>query len=262
VRRSDALFYFKMGAELTKLTKRAFQVRKSFLFTLRRFFEGLLDFVYPPTCLLCGERLETKEPFCSTCLEKSLDSLALVSQKGRKDFPHLRGEVFFDEIVSCWDYTSDVEEIIHRIKYQRGKKLGLFMGQTAGEALRGHFRRWKDGLFVPVPLHKVRKRERGFNQSEILCRGLSEYISFRVCPDLLVRHRNTATQTKLDAQGRQENVKDAFEVHHSDLVVGKRVVLVDDVVTTGATMNSCAKSLKNAGAKEVVGVALARPKLG
>ena len=179
----------------------------------------------------------TQEPFCSACSEKSLDSLELASQKGRKDFPHLSGEVFFDEIVSCWAYTPDLEKIIHRIKYQRGKKLGLFLGRTAGEALRGHFRRWKDGLLVPVPLHKVRKRERGFNQSEILCQGLSKYISFQVCPDLLVRHRNTKTQTRLSAQERQENVKDAFEVQRSDLVVGKRIVLVDDVVTTGASVS-------------------------
>ncbi len=251
-----------MSLKLARVKERAFQFGKLLWFFIKRFFEGLLDFVYPPTCLLCGERLETEGAFCLTCLKKFLDSLELASQKGRKDFPRLRDEVFFDEMVSCWAYTPDLEKVIHRIKYQRGKKLGFFMGRKAGEALRGHFRGWKDGLFVPVPLHKVRKRERGFNQSEILCRGLSKHISFRVCPDLLVRHRNTATQTKLDAQERQENVRDAFEVHHSGLVVGKRVVLVDDVVTTGATMNSCAKSLKKAGAKEVVGVALARPKLG
>ena len=227
--------------------------------TLKKFFESILDFIYPPICLLCGERTEGDRQICPDCWDKFLDTLKLNFQKYKKDFHHLTGEIFFDEMVTCWTYTSEIEKLIHRVKYQRGKKLAILLGRTAGKNLQQVFKGWDDTLIIPVPLHRVRQRERGYNQSELLCQGLAAHIPVPISSDLLFRHRNTPSQTKLTAQERHENVKDAFTIRQPDRLAGKKIILVDDVSTTGATMNSCASCLKKAGAEKVIGIALARP---
>lgn len=154
-----------------------------------------------------------------------------------------------------------METLIHRIKYQMGRKLGVLLGRVVGEALRTYFQSWDDGVMLPVPLHRIRQRERGYNQSALLCQGMEECIQIPINSRLLVRNRHTSTQTKLTALERQKNVREAFEVRCSERLEGRRIILVDDVSTTGATMNSCASVLRKAGADEIVGVALARPKL-
>ena len=250
-----------MAFRLKSGKTRAFRNGKPSGFGVREIFESLLDFVYPPTCLLCETRLEEEAHLCAACWETLADSLNPRVQKGREDFRHFTGTIFFDAVVTCWEYTPSVETIIHRLKYERGRKLGLCIARAAGEALKAHFDGWGDDLLVPIPLHKIRKRERGFNQSAILCRGLTDFLSFPVCPDALVRQRNTPSQTALNAEERQENVRDAFRVRRPEVVAGRQIALVDDVVTTGATMNGCAEVLREAGAERVVGVALVRPVL-
>ena len=91
--------------------------------------------------------------------------------------------------------------------------------------------------------------------------AIASKLSFQILPDFLVRRRNTSTQTKLSAEKRQRNVEGAFSLRGTNLIAGKKVILVDDVITTGSTMNSCASVLKEAGAKKIVGIALARPVL-
>ena len=233
--------------------------------------DALLDFIYPPVCLLCDERLEENEFLCPLCRENFLASLRPFIQKGRSDFPHLTVEICFDKVVTCWEYSDKIDQLIHRMKYQNGRKLGYLLGCIAGESLDVYLGprgvgiqgegdvTTEDRIMIPVPLHSIRKRERGYNQSEILCRGLASKLNVPVRSDLVRRLRNTQSQTRLKAQKREKNVTDAFCVRNPDEVFGKQIILVDDVCTTGATLNSCAYSLKKAGAICVIGVALARP---
>ena len=224
-----------------------------------RLIQNFLDFIYPPVCLLCDARLEENTPLCPGCLEAFLGSMTVTSQRGRKDFHHLTGDIFFDEVVTFWDYTPEMETLIHRVKYQRGIKLGVFLGSMVGRAFQEFSDDGKYDLLVPVPLHRTRRRERGYNQSGLVCRGMANHIPADVHEGVLKRRRHTATQTHLSAHERQKNVKNAFAVHNHHPVNGKSLLLVDDVVTTGATMNSCAVALKQAGAHRVIGLALARP---
>lgn len=120
-------------------------------------------------------------------------------------------------------------------------------------------------LIIPVPLHPSRWRERGFNQSEVLAVGLARALARqaagaapRVAKDCLRRKRATAPQTGLSVSARRENLRGAFEVVKPDAVRGRRIVLVDDVMTTGATLSTCARALKHAGAAQVMGLTLAR----
>lgn len=225
----------------------------------RFLFEGLLDFIYPPVCLTCEERIESRDVVCKDCYQRINDSLKILIQNRKLQFPQLKGRISLSRVITFWPYTDEIEKLISRLKYHRGKKEGVLLGGIIGEKGLEYFRTWSSDFLVPVPLHSVRQRERGYNQSEILCETLVEHFGIPMKKDIVIRLRNTKSQTRLTARERQENVRDAFRVKNPEMVKGKRVVLVDDVMTTGATLNSCAHALKKAGAVEIVGLAAARP---
>ena len=168
-------------------------------------------------------------------------------------------EPFFDGIFTCWEFNADLEQLIHQMKYSQMKNLARFFGKTAGEMLASCLNKDDFQIILSLPLHKVRQRERGYNQSEWIGAGLSEWTGIPILSKILLRKKYTQTQTGLSGEARQENVSDAFEVRHPERVRNLSVLIVDDVVTTGATMNACARSLKEAGAALVFGLALARP---
>ncbi|MEW6303592.1 MAG: phosphoribosyltransferase family protein [Verrucomicrobiota bacterium] len=144
-----------------------------------------------------------------------------------------------------------VRGVIHRYKYNSARWFEPFLAglliRQAAPTLRGG--EWD--MIVPVPLFKIREREREFNQSERLARRLAEAVSLPVRTDLLVRTQPTMTQTKLTRTKRAENVRDAFGLREGARLQGERVVVVDDVLTTGATTSACAKILRSAGAGDV-----------
>ncbi len=145
------------------------------------------------------------------------------------------------------------------MKYGGWTKLGVDWGHQLGEAVRG----WSSGApfdaVLPVPLHRAKVRERGYNQSECLARGAAAALRLPLVPHLLCRHRFTATQTGLESEERSRNVEGAFSLAVPQAVNprGKRFLLVDDVITTGATLRSCARVLYGAGAQPVVCCAVA-----
>lgn len=117
---------------------------------------------------------------------------------------------------------------------------------------------WKDSILVPMPLFLKREKDRGYNQSEALSEELSKALTVPMITNALVKTKATAEQMKLSAKERQENVKGAFEIKNPTSIAGKKVFLVDDVYTTGSTMQECARVLRAAGAKKVWGIAIAR----
>jgi ComF family protein len=247
--------------DLFQIKKKAFRAGRPFSIHIRSFLTGLLDFICPPICLLCDARLEKENPICDLCWKTVLDSVKIQHQRKKKDFPHLSEKLTIDCATTCWPYTPEIERIIHQIKYQKWRKLGVFFGKQMGNILKKDFKKLENTWMIPVPLHKIRRRDRGFNQSELLCGGLATVIPVPVHEKILVRLCDTKSQTKLSARERELNVEDVFAVQNPRLVDGKRIFLVDDVVTTGATVNACAKVLKEAGAEQVIGIALARPQI-
>jgi len=138
----------------------------------------------------------------------------------------------------------------------------MYFGPHLTDWLVGAARRWidwreVDGI-VPVPLHPRKQRHREFNQAEYLAAGLSRSVNVPVLQRSLRRVKDTTTQTRLDAESRARNLHGAFVVRDATATGGKRLVILDDVFTTGATMNSCAKVLRRAGAKDVMALAVAR----
>lgn len=147
-------------------------------------------------------------------------------------------------------------QILYQIKYDGNTHLAENMGVSLGQQLKNSVFSNAD-LLIPIPLHKAKKVLRGFNQSEVLANGIAKVLPIQVDTESVIRTKHTSSQTFLSKEARQENVKDVFEVVKPALIQNKKIILLDDVITTGATIETCAKELLKAGANEVMLLSLA-----
>ncbi|MFH0771385.1 MAG: ComF family protein [Candidatus Omnitrophota bacterium] len=167
-------------------------------------------------------------------------------------------DLHFDRAVYSTGYNDIIKKCVCLFKYKGKTRLSRHLGEIMSNfALKSRDVMEAD-LIVPVPLHPVRLRQRQFNQSELLALQISKIINKKVVKDKLKRVRYTAPQTELTGQQRIKNVKEVFAVKNYAGFKDKTVVLVDDVITTGATFSECAKALKKAGARKIVAFALAK----
>ncbi len=238
--------------------------------SLRDLFLNITYALFPPACLLCNSMIQsrTKEVFCPGCRERLVFIGGHICPSCGRNFPdspstgHVCGHCIekppcFSMARAALSYESLILEAIHRFKYGRnpvfGAALASFLSTVEFPDVD-----WKTyDLIIPVPLHIRKLRQRGFNQSLILARGLSKTHRIPVNFSLLKRRKLTLTQTGLDKKQREKNVKNAFIVRQQDRIEGKNIILVDDVYTTGATTNECARMLIRAGAGRVAVIVLA-----
>ena len=214
-------------------------------------WEVLLDFLFPPHCPLCHAYVETRGSWCPNCLTKALQ-------------PHrLPLSVPMQAVLAdAWAlgvYKDSLRDLIRHLKYQ-GQRSNLayieaFL-QAAGE--QAAVRKFLSGidLAVPVPLYPAKEKQRGFNQAELIFGRFltSQHIPLR---RLLLRTRATRPMYELSGRERAENLKNAFAVTDKQVLQGKNILLVDDILTTGATMSECARALRAAGACSVQMLVLA-----
>ncbi len=219
--------------------------------------QTFLGLFFPKICLSCDERLSENEQFiCSSCFKslKFLENICPVCGAPKttvKCQTCRTNEFLFDEARSVFMFKKIVQKIIHEFKYNEMIRVAKFMGLLSREYLErfqpfGHI-----DYIVPVPLHKVRKRSRGFNQAEYLTREISKNMNWDNLPKLIKRQRFTETQTKLNKDQRKKNVSLAFKINPKYDINGKNILLVDDVFTTGATVNSITSALKEKHANKV-----------
>ena len=182
---------------------------------------------------------------CLNSLSKTHFSILDENAMERK----LAGRFPFEHATALYYFRrgGTVQQLIHAIKFHGNSELCLMMGRKLGLALlrSGHFD--DVDILVPVPLHWRRKLQRGYNQSELLCRGIAEVFPRPINRRAMVRHRNTKKQSMQESSNRSMNVEGAFRVNRPKELEGRHVLLVDDVVTTGATMIACARELLKAG---------------
>ncbi|MCX5698015.1 MAG: ComF family protein [Candidatus Omnitrophica bacterium] len=240
---------------------------------LRKIIGGLADIIYPKRCLACkaplagaasgdhyvcskcwGEIKKNVPPFCSRCgrhLKKN--NLAKNVCSGCA-----RSELHFDRAFSPTLYEGTIKKLLHEFKYKGKDYLGATLTKPMLEFITEYRlpMEYMD-LVIPVPLHNSKLREREFNQAHILGSHIAREYKKEIRLDLLVRHRNTLTQTNLETGERLKNVKNCFSVTDGTAVTGKNILLVDDVLTTGATCSEAALALKNAGAGIVFALTLA-----
>jgi competence protein ComFC len=232
-----------------------------------RLWWDLLDLVYPQRCPRCDAALSSgREVLCERCLSELEGKRELLgpfcpSCKRQIDPGaggcRCEGTPAVEVAYSLGGYAEEMESLIEAFKYKRKRKLGLFLSELMSERLLELEDMPSADLVVPVPLHRSKRRQRGFNQSEVIAGRLSERLEIQLGTGLVKRRKKTRTQTGLSREQRRENVRDAFEFRGEGDLQGRRVLLVDDVLTTGATMSECARTLKDAGAEQVWGVTLA-----
>jgi len=151
-----------------------------------------------------------------------------------------------------------VREALHAFKFRGRRALAAPLGDLLVETVQGRLPAGAPALLVPVPLHPRRERERGFNQASLLARRLGRAWRVPVRDDVVVRAVATPSQTELDARARRANVRDAFRLRRPEVIAGRHVVLVDDILTTGATLSECARCLRAGGAATVGALTVAR----
>ena len=232
-------------------------------------FEAAASLLYPPVCALCSDKTEAGEYLCEQCNAKAMRIVAPFCQQCSEPFDGAltsaftcancaHREIYFDAAVAAYRGRGIVRHIIHQFKYARQVHLRHLVARWLCAAFDDpRLRRRHFDLLVPVPLHPTRQRERGFNQAVLLAELLSAQMSIR-CRPVLKRIRYTTTQTALDRAERIENLHNAFRLRKNADVRGLRVLLIDDVLTTGSTLSECARVLKRAGALSVHAATAAR----
>ncbi len=198
--------------------------------------EAILDLIFPPRCAGCGK---VGDYFCRDCRH-------LVRK------PNLADRTYPLCVVSAGIFEEPLRSAVHALKYRKQRPLA----EILADLMIANGLDWEPDLIIPVPLHPSRLRERGFNQAELLAQHIGAATNVTVNSQALSRVRETRSQVGLSWRERQDNVKDAFEAK-PELVIGKRVLLIDDVITTGATLGACANALLKAGAAEVRAMTLA-----
>lgn len=238
--------------------------------SVKQLLNELLDVFLPPICHICHSFIPNAGTIhiCTTCR----DSLPLVSSPlcptcgipfAGTGSNHSCGACLthpphFDSAMAHFLYEGPIREMIHSFKYNQRTHLRYPLALMALEGLCGYLAVCRPHLIVPVPLHRSRLRQRGFNQAVLLGKALSRQLLIPMVPDALIRARPTEPQINLRATERRANVLGAFSVARPASVAGKRLLLLDDVMTTGSTLDECAKELKKAGADMVTAFTIAR----
>lgn len=232
---------------------------------------SLVDLFFPPRCYLCEKLIagQDEKVLCPECLGKIVPLGSPLCLRCGFPFPFSTGpdrlcgvclsqKRPFRFCRQLGRYQGALLESIHRFKYQRIPALAKPLGRLLADLVEEHFPWQQYDLIVPVPLHPRRLREREFNQALLLAKGMGKALGIRVDFQSLIRVKWTEPQVKLNWQARRKNVSRAFSVKEKKRISGRLVLLVDDVMTSGATIEECSRTLLKAGAREVDAVALAR----
>ena len=212
----------------------------------RRF--SVLDLMFPPRCPFCSKMMPRWAPLCGDC-QRTLPFS--VGKQGRCD-----GEFFEVCVAPLW-YRDSVRDSFHRFKFKGrqayAKAYAVLMAQCVNDQQLGEF-----DVVTWSPINVNRRRRRGYDQSELLARELAKHLNLPVAP-LLEKTRNTVAQSSIeDASARRANALGAYQILPSADIVGKKILLVDDIVTSGSTLSECARVLRTAGAGEIHCIVLAQ----
>lgn len=236
--------------------------------------EAVLNLIYPRSikCMLCENELFDKEPYslCETCLS----NLYFLNNAVCNCCGRLLGEMatieicidckeempLFEKNISVVLYNEISKKLIYQLKYGDARYVAYHLGTLMSEKLELEQEiKSKVDFIIPVPISNERIGERGFNQATLIAEFISERAGLEVKEDLVKRVKHTPPQTKLNRLERKENLKDVFKVVEPEMLLGKNVLIVDDVITTGTTINEIAKELIKMGAYEVYGLTFAAP---
>lgn len=218
-----------------------------------------LDILYPRHCPVCHDvAVPRGQKICIGCREKLKPisgprcfqcSKPLNSQEQEYCGDCQKIEHSFEQGIGIFPYSAVLQESLYRLKYGKRQEYGIFYGEFAAFYAESLIRKWRIQKLIPIPLHRKRMEQRGFNQAELIARALGNKLGIPVDTGALERKRSTSPQKELDPGQRRQNLRDAFQASAS--VRGATLLLVDDIYTTGSTMDMAALALKKAGAEKI-----------
>jgi ComF family protein len=234
------------------------------------------DLLFPPCCVCCDTEIiggRGALPFCERCLTRLGPEVwrgckrcgSELTEEDGEDEPCIaccQSRLRFDDVVTLGRYHAELRDAVLRMKRPAHQAITIAVGQLLAQRRREQLAELGADLIVPVPMHWRRRLKRGKNSPDVIARCLGESLGIPVRRGILVRRKNTSPQASLTPKGRFENVRNAFRIRRPAAVNGKRVLLVDDVLTTGATCSEAAKTLKAAGAAAVAVAVVARTQGG
>ena len=218
----------------------------------------LLNFILPVICPGCNKAVLIPDRYiCDNCISK----IRRVSRE-RLDYEYKR-DFLSDQYITAFsaiyifEKEKELQAIIHALKYRSKFLIGIELGRMLAESCGKEITGWGIDLIVPIPLHRIKQNERGYNQSFYISEGLSRETGLKINKNVIKRIRYTESQTKIKRAERKKNIRNAFKVIKKADIKGLNILLVDDLITTGSTANECAKKLIQAGANRVYLAAIA-----
>jgi ComF family protein len=221
--------------------------------TLSEIKEAFIHLLYPHICAGCGsDLLSAHNLICLNCLQALPETQfhlfpgnpVETAFYGRLPVQHATAQYYFTK-------ESLMQILLHELKYKGNKKLGIFLGRLMGEQMMQAERFAGVDALVPLPLHASREKKRGFNQAELICKGMASVWDKPVLNQLVLRNTNTESQTKKGRIDRWKNMEGKFEIKDPSMLSAQHILLVDDVITTGATLEACGQSLLDAGLEKL-----------
>lgn len=214
----------------------------------------LIDLIYPPLCLICGKLMTEEKYLCTSCLDNFR-----FREKPVQKFS-ISGDIHIDQAWALFDFDEAFQSLIHHLKYSRKRKPVASVLDYYESKIMEVVKRPSYDWVVPVPLHPRKERERGYNQTMPICEWFAPRLNARVGDALVQRVTYTMSQTKLNATQREKNVQRAFKFTGKGELNGATILIIDDVLTTGATSNALARELLNHGAGCIDLITLSAPK--
>lgn len=224
-----------------------------------------MDYIYPRTCPLCTKRLVPGKGYiCNECAAKLIYVKNPRCKKCGKPIQNsvkeycgdcMRKRHFYHSGRVVWLYTKEMRQSIYRFKYDNKREYVDFYVSELLRLYGGWIKRLEVDAVIPIPLHRSKYRKRGFNQAQVLAEAIGRELEIAVLSDILIRNKNTTAQKSLNDKERQENVKNAFKIVNNEVQL-KKILLVDDIYTTGSTIDAAASVLKGDGVEEVYFICL------
>lgn len=220
---------------------------------IQSLFEDFFSMLYPNSCVTCDGIIHRNEGVICTICQHQLPVTNYHLMKENSLAKRFWGRISFEHAFAYLKYIKHgtVQKMIHALKYQGKEQISEYLGIWYGKQLKDDGFQKHFDLVLPIPLHVKRQKQRGYNQSDGFAKGLAMSLEIAWSNQVLKRVKASATQTRKNRYNRWLNVKDLFVVTDKDFVKGKHILLVDDVITTGATMEACAQVLLDAGCSAI-----------